>query len=66
MANSNELIYVVKYENDLESLKRLRDELDKLNNLPKIGDKVTIDFYELEILDKDGQRVDKILVTKNQ
>ena len=34
------------------------------NSLPNIGDKIIVDKYELEILDKDGQRIDKILVTK--
>ncbi|QQS31001.1 MAG: HlyC/CorC family transporter [Sphingobacteriales bacterium] len=34
------------------------------NTLPDIGDKFYIGNYELEILDKDGQRIDKILVTK--
>lgn len=32
--------------------------------LPEIGKKIVIDDYELEIIDKDGQRIDKILVTK--
>jgi len=36
----------------------------KFNNLPNIGDIVTIDSYTLEVIDKDGQRIDKILVTK--
>lgn len=34
------------------------------NTLPEIGKKLTIDNYELEVIDKDGQRIDKILVTK--
>jgi putative hemolysin len=34
------------------------------NTLPQIGQKVTIDNYELEVIDKDGQRIDKIMVTK--
>lgn len=36
----------------------------KFNNLPNIGDKLTIDSYELEIIDKDRQRIDKVLVTR--
>ncbi|ADQ79998.1 protein of unknown function DUF21 [Paludibacter propionicigenes WB4] len=36
----------------------------KFNNLPNIGDTVTIESYTLEVIDKDGQRIDKILVTK--
>lgn len=32
--------------------------------LPEVGQKLIIDDYELEIIDKDGQRIDKILVTK--
>lgn len=34
------------------------------NTLPEIGEKLTIDDYELEIIDKDGQRIDKILVMR--
>ena len=34
------------------------------NTLPQIGQKVTIDNYELEVIDKDGQRIDKIMITK--
>jgi len=40
--------------------------IHKFNNLPNIGDKLNIDSYRLEIIDKDGQRIDKILVTKRQ
>ena len=36
----------------------------KFENLPSIGDKLTIDAYKLEVIDKDGQRIDKILVSK--
>ncbi len=32
--------------------------------LPNIGERIIIDHYELEVIDKDGQRIDKILVTK--
>ncbi len=34
------------------------------HSLPDIGEKIIIDNYELEVIDKDGQRIDKILVTK--
>lgn len=34
-------------------------------NIPEIGDKINIDDHTLEIVDKDGQRIDKIMVTKN-
>lgn len=33
-------------------------------NLPEVGDILLLDNYRLEIIDKDGQRIDKILVTK--
>jgi len=36
----------------------------KSNTLPEIGQKLIIDDYVLEIIDKDGQRIDKIMVTK--
>lgn len=35
------------------------------STLPNVGDTLTIDDLTLEIIDKDGQRIDKILVTKN-
>lgn len=38
--------------------------INKKKALPNIGDKIIIDNYELEIIDKDGQRIDKILVIK--
>lgn len=34
------------------------------NSLPKVGDKFQFDNYEIEIVDKDGQRIDKIMVTR--
>lgn len=34
------------------------------NSLPDVGDKFQFDDYEIEIVDKDGQRIDKIMVTK--
>lgn len=34
------------------------------NGLPKVGDRIKFDNFEFEILDKDGQRIDKILVKK--
>jgi putative hemolysin len=34
------------------------------NKLPEISQKLLIDNYELEIIDKDGQRIDKIMVTR--
>lgn len=37
--------------------------IHKTNEVPKIGDKIQIDNYELEVIDKDGQKIDKILVT---
>jgi putative hemolysin len=36
------------------------------NKLPNVGEKFIFDNYELEIVDKDGQRIDKIMVTKIQ
>ena len=34
------------------------------NSLPEVGEKFIYDNYELEIIDKDGQRIDKIMVTR--
>lgn len=36
------------------------------NKLPNVGEKFAFDDYQLEVVDKDGQRIDKILVTKIQ
>jgi len=38
--------------------------MNDLSQLPDVGDKVIINELELEIMDKDGQRIDKILVKK--
>ena len=38
--------------------------LDKIDNLPKVGDKFTFRDYIIEILDLDGNRIDKILISK--
>ena len=35
----------------------------KLNRIPKVGDKIKFDNYTLEIVDMDGNRVDKVLVS---
>ena len=40
--------------------------INELNRIPQIGDKITVEDLELEIIDKDGQRVDKILITRNE
>lgn len=34
------------------------------STLPEVGDKFDFDDYRLEVIDKDSQRIDKILVTK--
>jgi putative hemolysin len=34
------------------------------NILPDVGDKFLIEGYEIEVIDKDGQRIDKIMVTR--
>jgi len=36
----------------------------KLNRIPKIGDKFEYESYLFEIVDMDGKRVDKVLVTQ--
>lgn len=38
--------------------------IHKFNNLPNIGDILNIDVYLLEVIDKDGQRIDKILISR--
>lgn len=34
------------------------------NTLPEVGDRFDIENYRLEVIDKDNQRIDKVLVTK--
>ena len=36
------------------------------NTLPKVGSKFQFGNYELEVVDKDGQRIDKIMVTEKE
>jgi len=38
--------------------------LDKLQNMPNTGDKVSYENFEFEIIDMDGLRIDKLLMTK--
>lgn len=38
--------------------------INELHRIPKVGDIIRIENLSLEIIDKDGQRVDKILITK--
>ena len=35
--------------------------LDKYETIPNVGDKVEVEDLTLEIVDKDGNRIDKIL-----
>ncbi|MBK8022093.1 MAG: HlyC/CorC family transporter [Chloroflexi bacterium] len=37
--------------------------VDRLSRIPKIGDKVIEGGYTLEVIDMDGRRVDKVLIT---
>jgi putative hemolysin len=39
--------------------------LSKIDKVPQIGDKFTFNNYIIEIVDIDGKRIDKILVSKN-
>ncbi len=38
--------------------------IHEFDSLPIIGDKITLENFTLEVIDKDGQRIDKLLVTK--
>lgn len=38
--------------------------IHKSASIPEVGDKVIIENLQLEVVDKDGQRIDKILVTR--
>jgi putative hemolysin len=37
--------------------------ISQSNQMPDVGDKIIIQKYEIEVIDKDGQRIDKLLVT---
>ena len=37
-----------------------------IDHMPRIGDKITYKNYTLEIVDVDGNKIDKVLVTKNK
>jgi putative hemolysin len=33
------------------------------NEIPEVGDKLIVEQLQLEVVDKDGPRIDKLLVT---
>ncbi|RZK43425.1 MAG: HlyC/CorC family transporter [Pedobacter sp.] len=40
--------------------------IHNLQGIPEIGDRINLDDYTLEVIDKDGHRIDKILITKQE
>jgi len=38
--------------------------ISKKNEIPEVGDKVSIVDLEFEVLDKDGPRIDKLLISR--
>jgi putative hemolysin len=40
--------------------------LDRLGHIPSIGDKAEWDGLDLEVVDMDGQRIDRVLVSRKQ
>src|SRR3954454_5883489 len=40
--------------------------LDRLGHIPSIGDKAEWDGLDLEVVDMDGQRIDRVLVTRKE
>lgn len=36
--------------------------LSLLGHIPKVGDKVILNGYQLEVIDMDGRRIDKVLI----
>lgn len=40
--------------------------LSQTSELPKVGFNIQLGNYSFEVIDKDGQRIDKILLTKNE
>jgi putative hemolysin len=40
--------------------------INNINKIPQIGDRFDYDHYKIEIVDIDGHRVDKILITRKE
>ena len=40
--------------------------LDRLGHIPKLGEKLKIGAVVIEVLDLDGFRIDKLLVSENE
>jgi putative hemolysin len=38
--------------------------IHQFGRLPEVGETILIEDYKLEVIDKDGQRIDKVMVTK--
>jgi putative hemolysin len=38
--------------------------IDKFNAIPDVGDKILVEGYQLEVLEKNGHRIEKIAITK--
>jgi len=38
--------------------------LSKMNEIPKVGDKFVFQQHSFEVVDMDGNRIDKLLITK--
>ena len=64
------IIDFVKYFG-LSSLSKVRSYttvaglmINKSSSIPEVGDKIIVENLQLEVVDKDGQRIDKILVTR--
>lgn len=51
-------------ESDLKILTMAGFMINHFNRIPNLGEKFIVEGHELEVIDKDGQRVQKILVTK--
>ena len=40
--------------------------LDRLGHIPSIGDKADWDSLTLEVVDMDGKRIDRVLITRKK
>ncbi len=38
--------------------------IHQFGRLPEVGESIMVEDYKLEVIDKDGQRIDKVMVTK--
>ena len=59
---ANQLGIILEVDASFETVAGL--VIDRAKTLPHVGQHVSIDGWNLEIVDMDGKRIDKLLVSK--